>query len=149
MSGSETCCPSAISVCLVLLLRCTKSPIVETILIEFPKACDFLCIFSVWSWKFSLSIPSSSSIHTGIPCFLKICLTLLCFYERPESVSVFTNPKTPEEDFCFYKKRVKSKNSVERLCCSEQLTEAAQQQASRALTCVSICAASRFILCIH
>lgn len=35
----------------------------------------------------------------------KVCIMLLCFYERPISACILANGKIPEEDFHFYKKR--------------------------------------------
>lgn len=45
--------------------------------------------------------------NTGFPYYQKVWVTALCFYERPTLVPVFANTKKSEEDFCFYREKVK------------------------------------------
>lgn len=48
----------------------------------------------------------------GIPCFLKVYVGPLYFYERPPLVPVFINQKKCEEDFHFYENRHKAELGV-------------------------------------
>lgn len=56
--------------------------------------------------------PALGQTCTGIPCFSKVHFPPIRFYKRPISVPVFTTQKKSKEDFCFYKEKAKSKNSI-------------------------------------
>lgn len=64
---------------------------------------------------------------TGIPCFPKVRVTSLCFYERP--VPVFSNGKKSEEDFHFYEKKGKAKIAF-RVCSLASCIEAARTRSN-------------------
>jgi len=57
----------------------------------------------------------------GIPHFCSSFYAILCFYEGAPLGPVFINRKKSKEDFHFYEKRWKSKNSVQGLFFSELL----------------------------
>ena len=60
----------------------------------------------------------------GNPAF-QVCFIALLFHERSVIVPVFPNHKKFQDDFCFYEKKTKSKNSIQHLFCSEARLEAA------------------------
>lgn len=64
------------------------------------------------SWLHPSPEPALGQTCTGIPCFSKVHFPPIRFYKRPTSVPVFTTQKKSKEDFCFYKEKAKSKNSI-------------------------------------
>lgn len=56
-----------------------------------------------------------------ILCIPKVRIMPLHFHKRPMLVPTFTNQKTSEEYFRFYKKKARSENNIQRPFCSEPL----------------------------
>ena len=88
---------------------------------SFPIWASILCLaYLLWVGLPALCWTEATKAGTGIPHFWKVRFMPLCFYDRPTLVSVFANQKKSEE-FCFYKRKVKSKNSIQCWFCSELL----------------------------
>lgn len=69
------------------------------------------------SRKLFLHVHQALLDYTGIPCFLKVCVTPLCSYERPTLVPVSSNQKKPKRILAIMRKGEKWK-CLQRLFCS-------------------------------
>lgn len=74
----------------------------NALLRPWDKLCGLSTDVSTWNrWK--------GRGYVGVPCFVKVCVTPLCFCERFMLVPVFANRRKSRKCFCSYKKRQKAK----------------------------------------